>query len=124
MPRPATTTPTDHEMQIIEILWETSPLSIAEILKRFPRRPKPAYTSLLTIVRNMEKKGYLQHIKEGKAFLYTSRLKREDYKKSEVRKIADRLFGGNKFDLAVNLIKEEKLGAEEIKQLKKLVEDL
>ncbi len=124
MARPSASGPTDHEMMIIDILWQASPLSIAEILERFPRQPKPAYTSILTIVRNMEKKGYLRHKKDGKAFLYSPKLKQEDYKKSEIRKIADRLFGGNKFELAVNLIKEEKLGVVEIRQLKKLLEDL
>lgn len=124
MPRPSSKSLTDYELAIVKILWDKSPLSVAEILKKFPRIPKPAYTSLLTIVRAMEKKGYLGHVKVGKAYLYSPKIDKERYKSFEIRKIVDRFFGGSALDLAVNLIKEEALATEDIEHLKKLIRDL
>jgi BlaI family penicillinase repressor len=124
MARPGNKGLTDYELTVIKLLWEEAPLSVAEILERFPKKPKPAYTSLLTNVRAMEKKGYLRHQKEGKAFLYSPVLKKDDYKTSEIKKLIDRFFGGSKLELAVNLIKEEQLGAADMKKLKSILEDL
>ena len=124
MPRPKSSGPTDHELMILKVLWKHSPLSIAEILERFPKKPKPAYSSLLTIVRLMAQKGYIKHEKRGKAFYYEPILKEKSYSRSQVKKLVDSVFGGSKYDLAVNLIKEEKLKPSEIKDLKKLLDNL
>lgn len=124
MARPKSSGPTDYELAILKILWSEAPLSISEILERFPKKPKPAYSSLLTIVRLMDKKGYISHEKKGKAYFYYPVLKEEKYSKSEIKKLADTIFGGSKYDLAVNIIKKEKLKPEEVAHLKKLVEEL
>ena len=124
MARPKSLGPTDHELVILKILWESSPLSVQEILQRFPKKPVPAYTSLLTIVRLMEKKGYIDHEKQGKAFYYRPLLKESSFSHSEVGRLVERVFGGSSFDLAVNLLKDEKLNQGEIKKLKKLLEEL
>ena len=124
MARPKTNGPTDYELEILSVLWAQSPLSVGELLERLNRTPKPAYTSLLTIVRSMEVKGFLKHTQEGKAFLYSPVLKKAKYKRSEIKRVADRLFGGSTVELAVNLISEEKLTTEEIEKLKKILEGL
>ena len=124
MARPKTTGPTDYELNILKILWKEAPLRISEVLERFPQKPKPAYSSLLTIVRLMDKKGYIKYEQKGKAYFYSPILKEDKYSKSEIKKLADSVFGGSKYDLAVNIIKKEKLKPEEVAQLKKLVEGL
>ncbi len=115
---------TEHELSIMQIVWEASPLAVADILERFPREPKPAYTSLLTAVRALEKKGYLKHKKSGKAFLYGPSVSKDSYRKSFLRKAIDSLFGGRPADLAINLLKQENLSADDIKQLKSVLESL
>ena len=72
----------------------------------------------------MDRKGYIKHEQKGKAYFYFPILKEEKYSRSEIKKLADSVFGGSKYDLAVNIIKKEKLKPEEVAQLKKLVEDL
>ena len=124
MPRPKSTKPTSHELMILRVLWKEHPLSIAEILEKIPKKPKPSYSSLLTIVRIMDQKGFIQYEKRGKAFFYSPVLKEEKYSKLEIKNLADSLFGGSSFDLAVNIIKKEKLQPEEIESLKKLLEEL
>jgi BlaI family penicillinase repressor len=124
MARPSKGTLTDHELSIMNILWVETSLSVAEILERFPREPKPAYTSLLTAVQAMEKKGLIRHIKDGKAYRYQSVLEQTHYKKSALSRLLDSVFHNNAYDLALNLLKEEKLDRDEIQKLKKIVEKL
>lgn len=124
MARPTASGLTDHELAIMQILWEGSSLTVNEILEQFPREPKPAYTSLLTAVQAMEKKGLVAHERDGKAYRYRPVLQKSKYKKSALRRLLGSVFDDNPYELAVNLLKDEKLGKEEIQKLKLILEKL
>jgi BlaI family transcriptional regulator, penicillinase repressor len=124
MARPPASGLTEHELAIMKILWKHPPMTVSDILELWPRNPKPAYTSLLTAVRLMEDKKYLTHTKKGKAFLYSPLLQRSQYRNNQLKRFIGGLFDGNAYELAVNLIKAEELNREEIKNLKKLLEEL
>jgi len=123
MPRPRQPGLTENELDVMKILWVQAPLKISDILELLKKTPKPAYTSLLTLVQLMEKKGYIRHQKEGKAFLYLPVLQQEKFLISEVKRIAKRLFGGSPGKLVLNLIENEQLSEAEIKALKKMLKD-
>jgi predicted transcriptional regulator len=122
MARPRSTQLTEHELSIMKILWQQSPLSVAEILERLPRTPKPAYTSLLTVVRTLEQKGHIAHAKESKAHLYYPTLRKHVYQRRELQRLVRGLFDGDAFALAVNVIKSEPLDEEELAELKQLLD--
>src|SRR5688572_20315456 len=112
MPRPKQVGLTANELEVMKILWESSPHSVADILEKLKRRPLPAYTSLLTLVQTMEKKGLITHKKEGKAYYYYPVLKEKAFFGQELKTMAQRLFdggGGGAFSLIVNLLKNEHL---------------
>ncbi len=115
---------TDHELSIMRILWQKAPLSVQDILELFPRQPKPAYTSLLTAVSAMEKKGILAHEKVGKAYLYRPLLRQVAYKRAALKRLLVSVFDGDAYDLAVNLVNTKSLEASEVDQIKQLLEDL
>jgi len=123
MPRPRQPGLTENELDVMRVLWEQSPLKVSDILNCLNRIPKPAYTSLLTLVQAMEKKGYINHQKTGKAFYYVPLLKQEKFLISEVKRIAKRLFGGSPGKLVLNLVENEQLSESEIKALKQLLKD-
>ncbi|MCB0411037.1 MAG: BlaI/MecI/CopY family transcriptional regulator, partial [Bdellovibrionales bacterium] len=75
MARPKQPGLTENEIEVMKILWEEHPLKVADILDALDKKPKPAYTSLMTLVQTMEKKGYIKAIKDGKAYLYSPLLK-------------------------------------------------
>ena len=124
MVRPRSSQLTEHELSIMQILWANSPLSVAEILDRLPRTPKPAYTSLLTVVRTLEQKGHIAHAKESKAHLYYPILRKRAYQRRELQRLVKGLFDGDAFALAVNVIKSEKMDEAEVAELKSLLEKL
>lgn len=123
MARPSQPGLTENELEVMNILWESSPLKVGDILEHIGRKPKPAYTSLLTLVQAMEKKGYIAHKEEGKAYAYFPKLRESQFKKSEIKRVAHRIFGGSPLALVMNLVKDDHLSSEEIKQLKQLLEE-
>jgi BlaI family penicillinase repressor len=124
MARPHVRGLTENELEIMQVLWEQSPISVADILETLSKHPKPAYNSVLTLVRILEKKGHVKHKKEGKAFLHSPLLDRQHYRQSEVKSLLSRLFQGDVIDLAVSLVKSKPLSPSDRKELKRLLEDL
>ncbi len=123
MPRPRQPGLTENELEVMQVLWANAPLKISDILNVLQRTPKPAYTSLLTLVQTMEKKGYIKHQKNGKAFVYIPVLQQKKFLLSEIKRIAKRLFGGSPGKLVLNLVENEQLSDAEIKTLKQLLKD-
>ena len=123
MPRPRQPGLTENELEVMRSLWTKSPLKVSDILDCINRTPKPAYTSILTLVQTMEKKGYIKHQKIGKAFSYMPVLKQNKFLFSEVKRVAKRLFGGSPGKLVLNLVENEHLSEDEIKALKLLLRD-
>lgn len=124
MPRPRQPGLTENELEVMQILWKQAPLTVSDILNYIKRRPMPAYTSLLTLVQTMEKKGYIKHEKSGKAFAYLPVLKQEKFLISEVKRVAQRLFGGSPGKLVMNLVENEHLSQAEMVALKQLLKDV
>ena len=123
MPRPRQPGLTENELEVMRALWMKAPLKVSDILDHLKRTPKPAYTSLLTLVQTMEKKGYIKHQKQGKAFAYIPILQQSKFLISEVKRVAKRLFGGSPGKLVLNLVENEQLNEAEIEALKQLLKD-
>jgi predicted transcriptional regulator len=124
MARPQITRLTDNELFIMKALWAKGRLSVADILAVLKKRPAPAYTTVLSAVQVMEKKGYLRHIEDGKAYLYIPVLTKVNYEKQEVKAFAKRVANGSAIDLAINIVQNEHLSTEDIKKLRKVLKDL
>ncbi len=124
MVRPKQAGLTENELLVMKVLWSDSPLKVAEILEQIDKEPKPAYTSLMTLVSTMTKKGYLASTKQGKAYLYTPLLKQNNIISQEIKKIKEKFFSGSSSDLIVNLVKKEKLSKKEVQEIKNLLDSM
>jgi BlaI family penicillinase repressor len=121
MVRPKQNGLSEKEMEVMKILWKDSPLKVAEILERLSRSPKPAYTSLMTLVQSMTKKGYLNAKQEGKAYCYSPLLKEKSLLSQELKKLASNFFDGTTKDLVMNLVRNEKLSPDEVAELQDIL---
>jgi len=121
MSRPRQPGLTENELEVMRLLWAQAPLKISDILDGINKKPKPAYTSLLTLVQTMEKKGYIRHEKAGKAFIYAPILQQKKFLLSEIKRIAHRLFAGSPGTLVLNLVENEQLTKDELKSLEELI---
>jgi predicted transcriptional regulator len=105
----------------MEVLWEKAPATVQQVLDSLPT-PMLAYNSVLTTIRILEKKGYVEHAKDGRAHLYQPLLGRKEARRSEVRRLVDRFFENSHEELALNILEERGLDADELERLRDLLE--
>jgi BlaI family transcriptional regulator, penicillinase repressor len=120
-PRPSTTL-TEAELRIMEVLWAQGPGTVQQVLDWLPAPPALAYNSVLTTIRILERKGYVEHIKDGRAHVYKPILERKDATRSEIRHLVSRFFRDSHDDLVLNILEDRGLGAGELEQLKKILQ--
>jgi predicted transcriptional regulator len=105
----------DRELDVMGVLWETGSATVAEVRDRLPA--DLAYTTVLTILRNLEAKGFVRHEGEGKAHRYFPRVARRAAGKSAVARLIDKMFGGDPAMLVSHLVSDHPLSADELRKL-------
>src|ERR1700685_2933266 len=106
----------------MDVLWEQGPSSVQQVLDALPKKSQLAYNSVLTTIRILEKKGYLRHIKDGRAHIYRPLVEREEASRSEIRHLAHRFFKNSHEMLALNILEERGVDADELNRLRQLLE--
>src|SRR5688572_6993731 len=118
MPRPKSPVLTDGELRLMRVLWEKGQATVGEVVDALKARPKPAYNTVLTLLRIMEKKGYVSHRKDGRAFVFLPRVGRADASRNALQTLVNRFFEGSPRLLMLNLLDDEQLSLEVLRQLK------
>jgi BlaI family transcriptional regulator, penicillinase repressor len=112
---------TDAELRLMEVVWERGSATVSEVLGALGRKPPLAYSTVLTTLRILEQKGYLKHVKEGRAFLYRPLVGRDQACEKAVSHLLRRFFSGSPERLMLNLVEHRKLGPEELKRLRERI---
>lgn len=120
-PRPSTTL-TEAELRIMEVLWAQGPGTVQQVLDWLPAKPALAYNSVLTTIRILERKGYVEHVKDGRAHVYKPLLERKDASRSEIRHLISRFFRDSHEELVLNILEDRGLDSGELEQLKKILQ--
>ena len=120
-PRPSTTL-TEAELRIMEVLWAQGAGTVQQVLDWMPPKPMLAYNSVLTTIRILERKGYVEHVKDGRAHVYKPILERKDASRSEIRHLISRFFRDSHDDLVLNILEDRGLDSGELEQLKKILQ--
>jgi predicted transcriptional regulator len=123
MARKQSLTLTEAELPVMAALWEKSPASVGDVAETVGKERAVAYNTVLTILRILERKGYVRHTKDGRAFLYQPTVGRGQAQRTAVRQLLARFFENSPELLMVNLLRDENIDAREIERLKKLVEN-
>jgi predicted transcriptional regulator len=110
---------TDRESDLMQVLWERGPSTVAEV--RDALDDELAYTTVLTILRTLEEKGYVAHREEGRAHRYTATVERQVAQKSALRALSQKLFKGSIELLLVHLVSDDKLTDEEVARIRRLL---
>jgi predicted transcriptional regulator len=121
MARRRSITLTEAELRLMEVLWEKGEATVAEVTAALPPPPL-AYTSVLTTLRILERKGYVTHAEAGRAFVYRALVAREDAATNAVGHLLSRFFDNNAGTLALRLIQSERPSNDELVRLKALIE--
>jgi predicted transcriptional regulator len=111
---------TDREIDVMEVLWERGPSLVAEV--RAALRDELAYTTVLTILRTLEGKGYVSHEQEGRGHRYFATVKQRAAQTSALRHLTRKLFKGSAELLFIHLVSNQKLSAKQIRNMRELLE--
>ncbi len=122
MPPTKSATLTEAELRLMDVLWQQGPSTVQQVLEGLPKKSQLAYNSVLTTIRILEKKGYLRHIKDGRAHVYRPLIERAEASRSEIRHLANRFFKNSHEMLVLNILQDRGVDADELNRLRQLLE--
>src|SRR5579884_3374045 len=120
MPQPNPRSLTKAELRIMRALWSERRASVADVAAAVGKPPL-AYTTVLTMLRILEQKGFVAHEVEGRAHIYEALVAEGDAAKAAVGEVIASFFKGKKTALALALMSDENLSKEELSRLKQLI---
>ena len=112
---------TGRELDVMSVLWDAGPATVAEVRERIA--DDLAYTTVLTILRTLEQKGYVSHAEDGRAHRYKPLVKRETAGRTALRRLVEKVFDGSPELLMTQLVSDENLSDKELRRLRKLLAD-
>jgi predicted transcriptional regulator len=107
----------------MEVLWEKGAATVGDVVEALPKGSALAYSTVLTTLRILERKGYVGHSKEGRAFVYAPLIDRGQARRNILQYVVNRFFDNSPELLVLNVLKEEKIEASELKRLQKMIEE-
>lgn len=122
MPPRQSATLTEAELRIMDVLWQKGPATVQQVLDWLAEKPVLAYNSVLTTIRILEKKGYVEHEKDGRAHIYTPIIDRKEATRTEIRHLAGRFFKNSEELLMLSLLEDSGIDAAELKRLREMLE--
>ncbi len=109
----------DRELDVMGVLWDLGSGTVSEVRAKLPA--DLAYTTVLTILRNLEAKELVTHTAEGKAHRYRPRVARTAARRNALSRVLDKLFHGSPEQLIAQLVEDESLSATDLKRLRSLL---
>jgi predicted transcriptional regulator len=114
---------TDAEARVMSVLWQRQTATVADVVAVLKRKKPVTYSTVQTVLRILEDKGYVSHEKEARAFIYKARVDERQARRRALRHLVTRLFNGSPGELVLNVLEDEQIEPEEMSRLKKLIED-
>ena len=112
---------TDRELDVMGVLWEVGDATVAEVRHRLA--DELAYTTVLTVLRTLEEKGYVAHEEEGKAYRYRPLVAREAAGKSALKRLVRKVFRGSPEMLLTQLVSDRGLTRDEMERMRELLDE-
>ena len=117
-----TVKPSDLEMQILSVLWDRGASTAREVLEAMPDGKRRAYTSILSVMQVMEKKGLLKHTNRGVAHVYRPAVSKKKIIQPFMHRVVNEVFGGRPSAMMQALLTETPVSDDELAQIHKLLE--
>jgi predicted transcriptional regulator len=112
---------TDGELRLMDVLWEKGAATVSEVVDALAKTPPLHYSTVLTTLRILEQKGYLKHVKEGRAFIYKPVVDKDQARDGAVNQLLGRFFDGSPELLVLNLVQGKKIHPAEFGRIQKRI---
>jgi predicted transcriptional regulator len=107
----------------MDVLWELPAATVGDVVDRLQGPSRPAYNTVLTLLRILERKGYVRHEKHGRAFTYAPIVNRVEARRGALTHVLSRFFNGSREQLLMDLLGHEDVDVEQLEQVKALLDD-
>jgi BlaI family transcriptional regulator, penicillinase repressor len=121
--RPTSATLTPQELELMKIVWQKGQATVRDVYETLLEHRKIAYTTVMTMMRVLEKKGYVKTHRANRAFVYRPARPQRQVVRSMVREFVDRVFNGSAQPLLVHLVEDRRLSPEELEELERLIRE-
>jgi predicted transcriptional regulator len=114
----------ETEMEILHHVWDLGEASVADVQERILQNRKVAYTTVMTVMKNLADKGYLKYNKKGLAYIYSPAKQPEDVRFFLINRLIDKVFHGSSSALIQTLIQNEQLTEKEKQDIRKSIDEM
>lgn len=114
----------ETEMEVLNHVWELGEASVSDVREKILENRKVAYTTVMTVMKNLSDKKYLKYRKEGLSYIYSAAIQPEDVRYNLVDRLVDKVFHGSPKDLVQALVQHEKLSATEREEIKRMIDKM
>lgn len=114
----------ETEMEILHIVWELGEATVSDVHYKILERRKVAYTTIMTIMKNLYTKGLLQYRKDGMSYVYKAAKKPEDVRMKLANDLIEKVFKGSSVALFQALVSKEKIDAKELAEIKRMIDEM
>lgn len=118
--RPRKPTLTDQELEIMKIVWDLKTATVRDVYEKLLEHRKIAYTTVMTMMKILERKGHLKKSEDEKAFVYRPAQPKQKVIGGMVREFLDRVFNGSAEPLLLHLVEDEALTPDELAEIARL----
>ena len=123
MPRKPSPALTDAEARVMAVLWQLRTATVGDVVAALAPERAVSYSTVQTILRILEDKAYVEHDKVARAFIYRPVVDERQARRRALRHLATRLFNGSPSLLVMNVLNDDELAPDELRRLKKLIEE-
>src|ERR1051325_5594143 len=123
MARKPSQTLTAAELRLMDVLWANGSATVNEVMDALPDDPPLAYNTVLTTLRILERKGYVSHEKNSRAFRFTPLIDHRQASQSAVSDVVSRFFRNSPKALVLRILEDQKLGQQQLRRLKEMIEE-
>ncbi len=114
----------ETEMEVLHHVWKLGEASVAEVRERILENRQVAYTTIMTVMKNLADKGFLKYRKKGISYIYSAAIEPEKVRFNLVDDLVSKVFHGSAKDLVQSLVENEDLTDDDRKEIKKMIDKL
>jgi BlaI family penicillinase repressor len=113
---------TKTEERVMQVLWYLKKAFVKDIIEAMPDEPKPPYNTISSVVRLLEKKGYIDYTAYGKTYEYFPAITKAEYRKASFKKMFTGYFDNSVESLLSFMVKEQKLGEDDVEKIRDMID--
>ena len=114
----------ETEMEVLHHVWKMKEATVKDVRKKILEDREVAYTTIMTVMKNLADKGYLKYRKDGVSYVYSPAVEPESVRFNLVNDLVKKVFSGSPMSLVQTLVQNEDLSDDERREIRKMIDDL